>query len=90
MMILFEVFLFLYLTSLLLPVILVARNKDSVAGGNTSITVEHNPAYRISAALTYTAQLVNVVAFYLDVRLPYKMLYRYAATCPAYCKFFTI
>lgn len=53
----------------------MAQNKDSVAAGSTSIAVEHNPAYRISAALTYTAQLVHVLAFYLDIRLPYKMLY---------------
>lgn len=38
--------------------------------------LEQNVAFTISAALTYTAQLVNVLAFYLDVRLPYKMTYR--------------
>jgi len=39
--------------------------------------MDHNPAYNISAALTYTTQLVNVLAFYLDVRLPNKLSYRY-------------
>lgn len=56
--------------------LLVAQNKDSVTGGSSSICIEHNPAYKISAALTYTAQLVHMLAFFLDVRLPYKMLIR--------------
>jgi beclin 1-associated autophagy-related key regulator len=56
---------------------LVAANKDGVPGsGMTTDNVEQNPAYTISAALTYTAQLVNVLAFYLDVRLPRKQYYR--------------
>lgn len=54
----------------------VAANKDGVPGGNSE-GMEHNPAYNISAALTYTTQLVNVLAFYLDVRLPNKLCYRY-------------
>lgn len=53
----------------------VAQNKDAVPGGSNTVAVEHNSAYNISAALTYTAQLVNVLAFYLDVRLPHKMSY---------------
>ncbi|XP_021917115.1 beclin 1-associated autophagy-related key regulator isoform X2 [Zootermopsis nevadensis] len=52
----------------------VAANKDGVPGGNSE-GMEHNPAYNISAALTYTTQLVNVLAFYLDVRLPNKLCY---------------
>lgn len=56
----------------------VAANKDGVPGsGVTADKVELNPAYTISAALTYTAQLVNVLAFYLDIRLPRKQSYRY-------------
>lgn len=51
----------------------VAQNKDTVPNVNAVTTVEHNAAYSISAALVYTAQLVNVIAFYLDVRLPHKM-----------------
>lgn len=35
----------------------------------------HNPAYNISAALTYTTQLVNVIAYYVNVKLPYKLSY---------------
>ncbi|XP_059471775.1 beclin 1-associated autophagy-related key regulator [Neocloeon triangulifer] len=54
----------------------VAANKDGVPGAGVSADkVELNPAYTISAALTYTAQLVNVLAFYLDVRLPRKQYY---------------
>lgn len=56
--------------------ILVAQNKDAVPSSSSVTSVEQNPAYRISAALTYTAQLVHVLAFYLDVKLPYKLLYR--------------
>ncbi|KAJ9578806.1 hypothetical protein L9F63_004956, partial [Diploptera punctata] len=52
----------------------VAANKDGVPGGSSE-AVDHNPAYNISAALTYTTQLVNVLAFYLDVRLPNKLCY---------------
>lgn len=56
----------------------VAANKDGVPGsGVTADKVELNPAYTISAALTYTAQLVNVLAFYLDIRPPRKQSYRY-------------
>jgi beclin 1-associated autophagy-related key regulator len=54
----------------------VAANKDGVPGGNSE-GMDHNPAYNISAALTYTTQFVNVLAFYLDVRLPNKLCYRY-------------
>lgn len=54
----------------------MAANKDGVPGGSSE-AMDHNPAYNISAALTYTTQLVNVLAFYLDVRLPNKLCYRY-------------
>lgn len=53
----------------------IAENKDGVPGGSTSAIIDNNPAYNITAALTYTTQLVNILAFYLDVRLPYKMTY---------------
>jgi beclin 1-associated autophagy-related key regulator len=52
----------------------VANNRDGVPGGRCE-AMDHNPAYNISAALTYTTQLVNVLAFYLDVRLPNKLSY---------------
>lgn len=35
-----------------------------------------NPALNIATALAYTAQLLNVLSFFLDVRLPYKIIYR--------------
>ncbi|KAB0803853.1 hypothetical protein PPYR_00823 [Photinus pyralis] len=53
----------------------VVQNKDSVPSSHSTTAVEHNSAYNISAALTYTAQLVNVLAFYLDIRLLHKMSY---------------
>ncbi|VEN54074.1 unnamed protein product [Callosobruchus maculatus] len=53
----------------------VAQNQDAVPSSNTSNSVESNPAFSISAALTYTAQLVSILSFYLNVRLPYKMVY---------------
>nr|XP_015838946.1 PREDICTED: beclin 1-associated autophagy-related key regulator [Tribolium castaneum] len=55
--------------------ILVSKNKDVVPVNTNPDLVEHNPAYNISAALTYTAQLINVLAFYFNVRLPYRMVY---------------
>ncbi|KAJ6639230.1 Beclin 1-associated autophagy-related key regulator [Pseudolycoriella hygida] len=50
------------------------RNKDGVpsTGTNEALT---NSAYRISAALTYTAQFVHLLSYFLDVRLPYNVLY---------------
>uniref|UniRef100_A0A182PBM9 Beclin 1-associated autophagy-related key regulator n=1 Tax=Anopheles epiroticus TaxID=199890 RepID=A0A182PBM9_9DIPT len=35
----------------------------------------HNPAHTIAAALTYTSQLVALLGFYLDVRLPFRVSY---------------
>ncbi|XP_022909141.1 beclin 1-associated autophagy-related key regulator [Onthophagus taurus] len=52
----------------------VAQNKDQ-PGATANVPVHQNPAFRISAALTYTAQLVHVLAFYLDVFLPHKLNY---------------
>ncbi|CAB0006409.1 unnamed protein product, partial [Nesidiocoris tenuis] len=51
----------------------VAANKDGVP--SSSNAVDYNPAYNISAALTYTTQLVDMIAFYLDTRLPSKLCY---------------
>ncbi|XP_044264376.1 beclin 1-associated autophagy-related key regulator isoform X1 [Tribolium madens] len=53
----------------------VSKNKDVVPVNPNPDLVEHNPGYNISAALTYTAQLINVLAFYFNVRLPYRMVY---------------
>lgn len=51
-----------------------AQNADSIPVSEDT-DVEMNPAFSISAALTYTAQLVNVLSFFLNVRLPFKMVY---------------
>lgn len=56
----------------------VITNKDGVPSSNTNAVEalsSSNHAYRISAALTYTAQLVDLLSFYLDVRLPHKLSY---------------
>ncbi|XP_033216682.1 beclin 1-associated autophagy-related key regulator [Belonocnema kinseyi] len=52
----------------------VAENKDAVPGNNKENSI-HNPAYNISAALTYATQLVNIIAYYVNVKLPYKLAY---------------
>lgn len=53
----------------------LAANKDCVPSASSNTNVDFNPAYNISAALTYTTQLVNMLAYYLDVRLPAKLCY---------------
>lgn len=50
----------------------VAANKNGVPDNEK---MEQNQAYNISAALCYTTQLVNLLAFYLDVILPKKVSY---------------
>ncbi|XP_043273429.1 beclin 1-associated autophagy-related key regulator [Venturia canescens] len=50
----------------------VAAAKDEIPGVNKENAM-HNPAHNISAALTYATQLVNIIAYYVDVRLPYKI-----------------
>lgn len=56
----------------------VATTKDGVPNppGSTEILTSINSAYRISAALTYTTQLIHLLSYYLDVRFPYKINYR--------------
>lgn len=51
---------------------IVAANKDGVPGANRENAM-HNPAYNISAGLSFTTQLVNVIASFVNVRLPYKL-----------------
>ncbi|XP_014293713.1 beclin 1-associated autophagy-related key regulator [Halyomorpha halys] len=53
----------------------VAANRECVPSSSNSTSVDFNPAYNISAALTYTTQLVNMLAYFLDVRLPAKLCY---------------
>jgi len=59
---------------------LVAANKDGVPGTNKENAM-HNPAYNISAALTYATQLVNVIAYYVNAKLPYKITCGYVPIC---------
>lgn len=60
----------------------IHSNKDGTmnsgvnsGGAGEPIHVANNSAYRIAAALTYIAQLVQALSFYLDVRLPHKVSY---------------
>ncbi|XP_065083127.1 beclin 1-associated autophagy-related key regulator [Ochlerotatus camptorhynchus] len=46
------------------------RSEDAVRN-----MASRNPAHTIAAALTYTAQVVQIMCFYLDIRLPYKVSY---------------
>ncbi|XP_058466030.1 beclin 1-associated autophagy-related key regulator [Malaya genurostris] len=41
----------------------------------TKNMASRNPAHTIAAALTYTTQLTQIISFYLDIRLPYKVSY---------------
>lgn len=63
----------------------ITSNKDGVpivgtgGGGAGASGVEtqpsQNPAYRISGALTYTTQMVDLLSYYLDIHLPFKVQY---------------
>ncbi|KAH8332504.1 hypothetical protein KR074_004287 [Drosophila pseudoananassae] len=54
----------------------LAENKDDVPKSTANeITPSKIEAYRIVGALTYTAQLTQLLSFYLNVRLPYKIAY---------------
>ena len=60
----------------------IHSNKDGSVNSGMNATgssdpghVANNNAYRIAAALTYIAQLVQCLSFYLDVRLPHKVSY---------------
>lgn len=53
----------------------VLTNKEPMPNSNlqSESTLIGNSAYRICAALTYTAHLVQQLSFYLDVKLPFKL-----------------
>ncbi|XP_068157222.1 beclin 1-associated autophagy-related key regulator [Drosophila tropicalis] len=54
----------------------LADNKDDVPKTTANeITPSRFEAYRIVGALTYTAQLTQLLSFYLNVRLPQKIAY---------------
>ncbi|CAL8080373.1 unnamed protein product [Orchesella dallaii] len=48
------------------------RNQGRVTSGGSS---GRDPSHCIAAALTYTTQFVNLVAYYLDLRLPHRLSY---------------
>ncbi|XP_037707615.1 beclin 1-associated autophagy-related key regulator [Drosophila subpulchrella] len=54
----------------------LADNKDDVPKATANeITPSRFEAYRIVGGLTYTAQLTQLLSFYLNVRLPHKIAY---------------
>lgn len=54
----------------------LSDNKDDVPKATAKeITPSRVEAYRIVGALTYTAQLTQLLSFYLNVRLPHKIAY---------------
>ncbi|BFF92604.1 beclin 1-associated autophagy-related key regulator [Drosophila madeirensis] len=54
----------------------LSDNKDDVPKATANeITPSRYEAYRIVGALTYTAQLTQLLSFYLNVRLPHKIAY---------------
>ncbi|XP_023233132.1 beclin 1-associated autophagy-related key regulator-like [Centruroides sculpturatus] len=50
----------------------IREHKDSPTIGEIE---QRNPAYNIIAALTYTTQLVSILSYYLDIRLPKNLSY---------------
>lgn len=50
----------------------LAMNRENLPN-NHDPRLDHNAAFRIMAGLTYTALLLQVLRFYLDVRLPFKV-----------------
>jgi uncharacterized protein YpmS len=66
----------------LLLCLLVVDSKASVTQASGSATdmeyqLECNPSLTIRAALSLTAQLVSLIASYLDVNLPRRVSYRF-------------
>ncbi|XP_055906508.1 beclin 1-associated autophagy-related key regulator [Eupeodes corollae] len=54
----------------------LTENKDDVPKSDTNeISPSRVAAFRIAGALTYTTQLTNLLSFYLNVRLPFKLAY---------------
>lgn len=54
----------------------VMANRESLPHSSlTNDTLISSCAYRICAALTYTSQLVQLLSYYLNLRLPYKLNY---------------
>ncbi|XP_066158915.1 beclin 1-associated autophagy-related key regulator [Euwallacea fornicatus] len=65
-----------------------AQNRDGMTVSEDTDMTKVNPAFTISAALTHTAHLVNVISFFLNVRLPYKMVYSdFSSTTLKECQF---
>lgn len=52
------------------------KNRDTLPNPTVDkdVRINENPAFRMLAALTYTAHLIQVLGFYLDVRFPFKVV----------------
>lgn len=51
------------------------KNRDTLPNPTVDkdVRINENPAFRMLAALTYTAHLIQVLGFYLDVRFPFQV-----------------
>ena len=54
----------------------VSDNKESATSPETDLN-QRNPAHTISAALTYTTQMLSILSYFLSINLPRKLCYRY-------------
>ncbi|XP_021963931.1 beclin 1-associated autophagy-related key regulator isoform X2 [Folsomia candida] len=52
-----------------------AERNQTPSGVTSGGSTHRNPAHCISAALTYSTQFVNLIAYYLDLRLPHRLSY---------------
>lgn len=50
----------------------VATNRENSGGADNSL---RNPGHTISGALTFSSQLLSIISFLLDVRLPWRQFY---------------
>jgi len=53
----------------------VVENRNSLTAADTEYG-QRNPAYMVSAALSYTTQLTSQLSYYLGMHLPKRLCYR--------------
>jgi len=56
--------------------VVIDSKEPSCHGGEAGLPLELTPLQTITAALSLTAQLVSILACYLDVILPQRLHYR--------------
>ena len=67
----------------------VLTNKETVPAADSDLN-QRNPAYTISAALSYTTQLLSLITYFLDVHLPRRLCYRYEYKNTRYPRMFNL